>query len=165
MELSDIVAGIAEDLRRAGAVGGEETSRVAELLVASIEPSIRLHLLDALHQAARELAESAPGVQVDVRMEGRDPVLSLVAPEAAEPSAEQLAGRLAGYVDDELARLTLRLPEGLKGQVETIAAQAGASINSWVVSALARALAEQRSGSAGPPGRRSARRMTGYVRG
>ncbi|HLI43086.1 MAG TPA: hypothetical protein VKU92_01275 [Acidimicrobiales bacterium] len=165
MRLTDIVEGIAEDLRRAGAVGGEETSRVAELLVASIEPSLRLHLLDALHEAARELAESAPGVQVDVRMEGREPVLSLVVPEVAEPSAEQLAGRLAGYVDDELARLTLRLPEGLKGQVETIAAQAGASINSWIVSALARALAEQRAGSASPPGRRPGRRMTGYVRG
>src|SRR5579875_3397995 len=159
MRLTDIVEGIAEDLRRAGAVGGEETSRVAELLVASIEPSLRLH------EAARELAESAPGVQVDVRMEGREPVLSLVVPEVAEPSAEQLAGRLAGYVDDELARLTLRLPEGLKGQVETIAAQAGASINSWIVSALARALAEQRAGSASPPGRRPGRRMTGYVRG
>src|SRR5579875_771283 len=165
MRLTDIVEGIAEDLRRAGAVGGEETSRVAELLVASIEPSLRLHLLDALHEAARELAESAPGVQVDVRMEGREPVLSLVVPEVAEPCAEQLAGRLAGYVDDELARLTLRLPEGLKGQVETIAAQAGASINSWIVSALARALAEQRAGSASPPGRRPGRRMTGYVRG
>jgi hypothetical protein len=165
MRLADIVEGIAEDLRRAGAVGGEETSRVAGLLVASIEPSLRLHLLDALHQAARELAESAPGVQVDVRMEGRDPVLSLGAPEASEPSAEQLAGRLAGYVDDELARLTLRLPEKLKDQIETVAAHAGASINSWVVSALAGALAEQRAGAASLAGRRTPRRMTGYVRG
>lgn len=162
MKLSAIVEGIGEDLRRAGAVGGDDTLRVAELLVTSLEPSVRLHLLDALQEAARELAESAPGVAVEVRMEGRDPVLALAAPSASGPRAEDLASRVADWVDDELARLTLRLPEGLKGQVEGAAARAGASINSWIVSALARALEQP---PAAPGSRRLPRRMTGYVRG
>lgn len=162
MQLSPIVEGISEDLRRAGALGGDETRRIAELLVGSIESSLGLHLLDALHEAARELSESLEGATVDVRLKGRDPVLSLVVtgrgdePEASEGEA------MAGYADDELARLTLRLPEGLKNQVERAAARAGASINSWIVSTVARALEVP-----SPPqaGRRLPRRITGYVQG
>src|SRR5579872_4157485 len=162
MELSPVVEGISEDLRRAGAVGGEETSRVAEVLVASVESSVRLHLLDALHEAAQELSESAPGWRVEVRLEGRDPVLSLVPEEGAPVTSDLIdTDRLAGYLDDELARLTLRLPEGLKGQVEGMASRHGASINSWIVQALARALDQTTAQQAS---RRMPRRMTGYVR-
>lgn len=164
MKLQPIVDGITEDLRRAGAVGGEETARVAELLVASVETAVRLHILDALHEAAKELAESVPDVEVDVRLEGRDPVLSISLADTAEPSdGEARPSSMADYLDDELARLTLRLPEGLKGQVEGVASQAGASINSWIVTALANAL--DGPSSAGPHRGRMPRRMTGYVRG
>ena len=160
MQLSTIVEGISEDLRRAGAVGGEETGRIAELLVASIEPAVRLHLLDALHAAAAELSESAPGISVEVRLEGRDPVLRLGAPAPSSPAPEG-AEPLAGYADDDLARLTLRLPEGLKGQIERIAATYGASINSWIVASLARAL----EAPSPPRGGRAPRRLTGFVQG
>jgi hypothetical protein len=160
MQLSPIVEGVSDDLRRAAAVGGDETRRVAEVLIASLEPSIRLRVLDALHEAARELSESAPGIEVDVRLEGRDPVLSLSADAPAQVDID--ADRLADFVDDELARLTLRLPEGLKGQVERVASRAGASINSWIVTALAHSLDQP---TATQPGRRMPRRMTGYVRG
>lgn len=163
MQLSPIVAAISEDLRRAGAVGGADTSRIAELLVASVETAIGLHLLDALHEAGRELSDSFPGAEVDIRLEGRDPVLSLVVVGADPADESAQAERMAGYAEDELARLTLRLPEGLKGQVERAASRAGASINAWIVSALARAL----ESPAPPPmgGRRITRRMTGYVQG
>jgi hypothetical protein len=163
MQLSPIVDGISEDLRRAGAVGGDETRRVAEVLVASVESSVRLHLLDALHEAAHELSESAPGWRVEVRLEGRDPVLSLVSEEGTAEATDRIdTDRLAGYLDDELARLTLRLPEGLKGQVEGVASRHGASINSWIVQALAHALDQSTVQQAS---RRMPRRMTGYVRG
>ncbi|MGO9559493.1 MAG: hypothetical protein ACLPQS_06285 [Acidimicrobiales bacterium] len=164
MQLSSTIEGISDDLRRAGAVGGDDTRRIAELLVSSVETSIRVHLLDALHEAARELSDSFPGADVEIRLEGRDPVLTLVIADqqaaAASEGSEQ--ERMAGYADDELARLTLRLPEGLKGQIENVASRAGASLNSWVVSALARTL-ETPMGS--QPGRRMPRRMTGYVQG
>lgn len=160
MQLSSIIEGISEDLRRAGAVGGEETRRIAELLVASVENSVGLRVLDALQEAARELGDSLPGAVVDVRMQGRDPILSL---SIAQPT--DLGGREGGedYSDDELARITLRLPEGLKNQVERAAAKAGASINAWIVSAVARGL----EGPVGftQPARRMPRRMTGYVQG
>lgn len=166
MKLSPIVDGIAEDLRRAGAVGGEETSRVAELLIASIESSVGLRLLDALHVAAKELEEGAPeGTTVTVSLEGRDPVLRLSVPASDTADADASgwsADRLAGYIDDELARLTVRLPEGLKSQIEQVAVRAGASINSWIVSALAGSI--DSPSTTGPrPGRRMPRRITGYV--
>ena len=162
MQLSSTVQGISDDLRRAGAVGGDDTRRIAELLVSSVETAIRLHLLDALQEAARELSDSFPGAEI--RLEGRDPVLSLVIADqhaGAGPAGSEQE-RMAGYADDELARLTLRLPEGLKGQIENVASRAGASLNSWVVSQLARAL---ESPTTSQPGRRMPRRMTGYVQG
>ncbi len=164
MQLSPIVEGISEDLRKAGAVGGEETRRVAELLVASVEAAVGLRLLDALHAAARELADSVPGVTVDVRLEGRDPVFSLALPpsDASADSEASPGDHMAGYADDDLARLTLRLPEGLKGEIEQVAVRAGASINSWIVSALARGIERPPTPQ---PGRRVPKRLSGYVQG
>jgi predicted HicB family RNase H-like nuclease len=158
------VAAIGEDLRRAGAVGGEETARVADLLVASLDSTVRLHLLEALHEAARELAESAPGVGVDVRLVERDPVLSL----DVEARGEDVRGDEAEIALDlagELARLTVRLPEGLKERIEQVANAAGASVNSWIVVALARALELPPASQGRRPSRRMPRRMTGFVQG
>ncbi|MHB1987177.1 MAG: YlcI/YnfO family protein [Acidimicrobiales bacterium] len=162
MQLSPIVEGISDDLRKAGAIGGEETRAMAELLVASLEAAIGLRILDALHEAARELSASLPTAQVDVRLQGRDPVLSLTVGDGAGVRGANEENPMAGYADDELARLTLRLPEGLKDQVERAASRAGASINSWIVSAVARALETPPMPS---PGRRMPRRMTGFVQG
>jgi hypothetical protein len=166
MDLGPVIGGIAADLRRAASVGGEATERVADLLVSGAEPAIRLRLIEALHIAARELEGSSPGVTVEVRLEGRDPVLSLVtAATPADETAEAGTGPgLGGYADDELLRLTIRLPEGLKSHVEQQATSAGASINSWIVAALARAL-DAPSASRPQPGRRMPRRITGFVQG
>ena len=40
----------------------------------------------------------------------------------------------------ETARITLRLPEGLKARAEAAAAREGASTNTWLVRAVSRAL-------------------------
>jgi hypothetical protein len=69
-----------------------------------------------------------------VRLAGRDPELVLV----EEPGATDEAPSFPG--DDTSARITLRLPEGLKVQVEAAAAREGVSTNAWIVRALARAL-------------------------
>jgi HicB family len=166
MELGTTVDEITADLRRAGAIGGEETARIVELLLVNLEASVRLHLLEALYGAARELEASAAGVSVEIRLEGRDPVLTLVHPrpdEAESKDAEEAAG-LGGYADDELLRITLRLPEGLKLRVEQAAASAGASVNAWIVGALARSFDPSAATRAQPGGRRP-RRMTGFVQG
>jgi hypothetical protein len=164
MELAPIIQGITEDLRRAASVGGDETMRVADLLVSGIDPTLRLHLIEALHSAASELEGSAPGVSIDVRLVGRDPELSLLVASTEEPLSGTDVADLGGYADDDLLRLTIRLPEGLKSRVEQAAAGVGASINSWIVASLARAL--DAPGAPRPqPGRRMPRRMTGFVQG
>lgn len=164
MDLGPIVDGVTADLRRAGAIGGEDTARLVDALVSAIEPAIRLHLLEALHEAARELEASAAGLSVEIRLDGREPTLSLhpAPPAAGAFGAAEQEG--PGYVEDELLRLTVRLPEGLKLRVEDAAARAGASINSWIVTALARYLdapPETRFASRG----RMPKRMTGFVQG
>ena len=67
--------------------------------------------------------------------------------EEAEPAAAS---------DDALtARITLRISDSLKAQVELAAARESLSVNSWIVRALARGL-ETRSVRAG-------RRLSGYA--
>lgn len=151
-------------MRRAASVGGEETARVADLLVSGINPTLRLHLFEVLHTAARELEDSASGVTVEVRLVGRDPVLSLTSTSVTEEEDDEHVPDLGGYADDELLRLTIRLPEGLKSRVEQAAAAVGASINSWIVASLARALDTPLT-SRPQPGRRMPRRITGFVQG
>jgi hypothetical protein len=163
MELSGIVDGVIQDLRRAGAIGGDETARVADLLAAGLDASLRLHILEALNAAAREIEAAVPGLGVEVRLEGREPVLT-VARQPEAPAEEVADGASPGdYADGELLRLTIRLPQGLKSAVEQAASGAGASINSWIVSALARTV--DNPGGRQGPGRRLPRRMTGFVQG
>jgi len=67
-------------------------------------------------------------------------------------SAEDLS------TDDFVARLTVRMQESLKAQIEAAASQVGNSVNTWLVNAASQALR-----SSGP--RRGPRRVTGFVRG
>ena len=57
------------------------------------------------------------------------------------------------------ARITLRLPESLKQRVESAATREGASVNTWLVQALQRAVEPRR-----PPSSASRNRLTGYGR-
>ncbi|MST35267.1 hypothetical protein GHK86_21365 [Acidimicrobiaceae bacterium USS-CC1] len=164
-----LVEAVAADLRRTAAVGGEDTARVADLLIGGLGPSLRLHLLETLGEVARDLEASAPGARVRVRLEGADPVLELVpAPAAGEqppgPAGAGSGDGFASYLEDELMRMTVRLPEGLKSRVEQSAAGAGASINSWIVAAVARSL-EGQAGAGPAPGKRMPRRISGFVQG
>jgi hypothetical protein len=93
---------------------------------------------------------------VEVRLRGRDAdfVISSLAEPAPPPAPDVPDG-------GELARITLRLPEPLKAQVEIAAAAEGVSVNSWLVRAIATAVA----GGTSAPGRRGGnpRRITGFA--
>ena len=109
-------------------------------------------LIDSLKDeltATAELGDERAAV-VGRRLAGQEPELVFV-DEEPDPGA---------VGDDLSARITLRLPEGLKGQVEAAAAREGVSVNTWLVRALARAV-ESRPRS-GPGGH--GRRLTGYGR-
>lgn len=151
MNLTQYVEDLRRELSIAAEAGGEDARKLADRLTAPLEAATRLVLLEALSAAAGEITmELAPG-SVDVRLRGRDPEF-VVTPPPSEQSFEDIEeSPWAGTVGDQSAatgdtdeagasRTTLRLPDQLKTQVDEAAAQAGLSVNSWLVRAVAAAL-------------------------
>ena len=150
MQIDGYIQALREDLVRVAALGDETTSRAAELLSVAIEASLARRLQDVLAEAALELNAQLDAAHVEVRIAGRDPELVLVRED----------GSISEPVDEAFsARITLRLPESLKQRVESAAAREGASVNTWLVQALQRAVEPRRSSSSG-----SRNRLTGYGR-
>jgi hypothetical protein len=147
MQMAPYLHALQEDLAKAAELAGGEAAREAgQRLAQALEPSLQLRLLDLLSEIALSLSAQVPG-RVEVRLAGREPELVYVEDEEAEPAAAP---------DDALtARITLRLSESLKAQVEVAAARESLSVNAWIVRALARGL-ETRSVRAG-------RRLSGYA--
>ncbi|HKU57934.1 MAG TPA: toxin-antitoxin system HicB family antitoxin [Gaiellaceae bacterium] len=149
MQIDGLIQALREDLVRVAALGDEQTSRAADLLSVAIEASLGRRIQDALAEAALELNDQLESAHVELRVAGRDLQLVLVREDGTvpEPADEAFS-----------ARITLRLPESLKQRVESAAAREGASVNTWLVQALQRAVEPRRS-SAG-----SRNRLTGYGR-
>ena len=168
MDLTPYVEQLRRDLLLAAAPGGEEARALAERLTAPLESSVRLALLSALSAAAEELTgQLAPGA-VDVRLRGGDIGFVVTPPPAPEPPPAAAPEAATPDADDGTTiRITLRLPETLKARVEEAAAALGSSVNTWLVRAVADALA----GAERPPaaGARRSRwsagqSYTGWVR-
>ncbi|MCW2570229.1 MAG: hypothetical protein JWO88_287 [Frankiales bacterium] len=153
MDLSKYVETLRADVTAAAAVGGAEVTRAAELIADALDASLRLVLLDVLTDTANDLTAVLDGPSVEVRLRGREPELVVTG-----PSPEPVPA--AAPTDDEgTARLTLRLPETLKGRAEQAATHEGLSVNNWLVRAVVRALEPAPSfGGSGP------RRLTGFGR-
>jgi hypothetical protein len=146
MNITILIDSLKDDLAAAAEIGDERAATVARRLADSLGASLRLRMLDVLGQAALELSAKLPNGHVEVRLAGQDPELVFV----DEPRDG------GGTVGEDLsARITLRLPEGLKSAVEAAAARDGVSVNTWLVRAIARAT-ESRPVSIG-------KRLTGYA--
>lgn len=130
-------AALTGQVRLAG--GDEAVDEAATTLLSVLEPAIRQLALDLAQQAAQEVVAQAPDLEVEVVLRDGDPVLRV---RHHEPEAPR--------TDPFEARLTLRLPEDLKQQVQDLADASGDSVNSWVVRALSSARSPKPSG-----GRRS----------
>ena len=169
MNLRLYVENIHHQLAVAAEAGGDEARAVAERLIAPLDSTIRLTLLDVLAAAAEEITcDLAPG-SVEVRLRGRDPEF-VVTPPPADPSVddqthgdnERLGHRpvtgvtppAAGEGDEAaMSRINLRMPEHLKARIERAAANEGLSVNAWLVRAAAAALERAN------PDRRAERRV------
>ena len=145
MDLSSYVDILRHEVAIAARYAGPEAEALAERLITPLESAARLVLQEAVSDAAQEISRDlAPG-SVDVRLRGRDlafvvdrgpqdlePVPSVaVAPLPPEPPQDADAGT---------ARLTVRLPETLKGQIEAAAEREGLSVNAYLVRTLGAAL-------------------------
>jgi HicB family len=150
METAKFVEKLERDLASVAALGGDAVTDAAERLIQALRSSAGLRLMEVLGEAALEISAQLPDGHVEVRLVGPDPQLVYV---PAEPAEAPTVGP-----DDALtARITLRLPESLKRDLEVAAGQVGVSLNAWLVRAL--------SSSTAPPPRRTSNRLSGYARG
>jgi HicB-like protein involved in pilus formation len=152
MEMAHHIHAIQEDLAAAASLATDEpTVEAGRRLTQALGSSLHLRLLDVVSEAALALSGSVPG-RIEVRLAGRDPELVYIEEEEAPEPAQ------AASADDAFsARITLRLPEGLKAQLEVAANREGTSVNAWIVRVLQRGL-EPRTRSV-----RTGRRLSGYA--
>lgn len=150
METARFIAALERDLSAVAAVGDEETAAAAERLIQALRGSAGMRLMETLGEAALEISDQLPEGHVEVRLAGPDPELVYVGAEPAEPADVPAEDGLA-------ARITLRLYESLKRELEAAAAREGMSLNAWLVRALSRSVAS-------PPPRSRGNRLTGYGR-
>ena len=179
MDITRYIERVREDLEATAVAGGADPG-LAERLARALDPAIRLAMLDALSQAAAEITADLPAGTVDVRLRGRDPEFVVDVP-AAPPPPPVEPGPPPGEQDEaegdeRVARITLRIPEGLKNTAEELAARSGYSLNTWLVFAIRLATREGGSGvridvdlsgrsadEISRAFRRSGRRMKGWV--
>jgi hypothetical protein len=149
METARFVDKLERDLASVAVLGGDEVAEAAERLVQALRGSAGLRLMEMLGEAALEISAQLPEGHIEVRLVGSDPQLVYVPAEPAEPAP-------APEEDGLAARITLRVYESLKRELEAAAAREGMSLNAWLVRALSRSVAS--------PPRRTGNRLTGYAK-
>jgi hypothetical protein len=148
MDLTIILEGLQDDLQGLAELGDERSAQIARRLGDALGSNLRLKLLDLLSQVALDLSSKLPSGHIEVRLAGSEPELVFV----DSPDSES-----AGVGEELSARISLRLPESLKGAVEKAAAREGVSTNAWLVRAITRA-AESRPTHVG------GKRLSGYAK-
>ncbi|HEY2271212.1 MAG TPA: toxin-antitoxin system HicB family antitoxin [Jatrophihabitantaceae bacterium] len=177
MQLQPYVAQVQAHLAAAAALGDERTKQTAEALAAAAEPALRLAVLAAVTAAADDITAAlldSPGAPaVAVRIDGEDLRIEVRTP---EPAAEAPAAPAAPEDADASARISLRLSESLKSDIEAAARGESVSVNTWIVRVASRALLHQSAQSRVGwevnfgPGReagsaRNAHHITGWING
>ena len=143
MDLGEYAESLRRELLGITRFAGDDVTRAAEMLAESLDSSVRLALLEVLSAAAEEITARLDGAVIDVRLAGGEPDFVVTLHEEGAPQRAPEPADAAA--DSGQARITLRMPEGLRTRVEAAAAASGASVNSWLVRAVTRALDE-------PPG-------------
>jgi hypothetical protein len=162
MQVQPYVTQVQDQLSAAAALGNEQVRATAAALAAAADPAVRLAVLAAVSAAADEITAAlldVPGAPaVAVRTDGQELHLE-VRTEAVEPDpAAPLTA--PGEDGEHSARISLRLPDGLKTLIEQAARAESISVNTWFLRAAGRALSGPEAGR-----RVSAGRFTGWVNG
>jgi hypothetical protein len=135
MKIAPHVDALRSDLAAAASLGDARAAEVGAQLAEALTRSAPLRFQEALGDALLEANEQLPSGHLELRLAGSDPGIVFVDDEAASVT------RTRSVVDEpSAARLTLRLPERLKAQLEEAAARDGVSVNTWLVRALSGAV-------------------------
>jgi hypothetical protein len=140
VQMDDQIAAVQQQLSAAAALGDQHTRDVAAALANALAPALRLAITGAVSAAADEITAAlldhpgSPAVTAsldgpDLRLEVRD---TAYAGYGDTPPA--------GEDGDANARISLRLPENLKAEIESAARADGVSVNTWLVRAAGRSL-------------------------
>jgi hypothetical protein len=175
MQLHHHVAQVSEHLAIAAALGDERTKEIAAALGTAATPAVRLALLRAVTEAADEITAALldyPGsptvtVHIDGDADGDELGLDVHPTQATEEAAEP-SRRDDG---EPTARISLRLTEALKAEIDGAAEREGVSVNTWLVRVAASAVRSPGPGFTTPSGagfaggRGNTRRVTGWING
>jgi uncharacterized protein (DUF1778 family) len=139
MHLDRYIDQVHAQLGAAAALGDERTQQVAQTLAGTATSAIRLAILGALGEAADEITAAlldTPGApSVSVRLDGDDVRVDVQSTAGPEPVTPRAADE-----GEATARISLRLSESLKAEVEQAAGGEGVSVNTWLVRAASNAL-------------------------
>src|SRR3954453_3355187 len=174
MQLQHHLAQVSEQLAAAAALGDDRTKEVAAALGAASASAVRLSLLHAVTEAADEITAALldyPGAPaVTVPLDGDDFALDVRTTHAEEaPRPDE---------GEATARISLRLTEALKAEIDAAAESEGISVNTWLVRAAANAASNPFAGgpfanvagafgaaAARGRGRRGDQRLSGWING
>ena len=129
MDIDSVVAEFKTMLYGQLRLAGEDPSVEAagEAILAALEPALKQAASTLAEQAAVEVGSQLPDHAVDVVLASGQPTL------VVRPTSDVITVN----TDDLGARITVRLPEELKDDLEIAAADLGDSVNTFVVRALA----------------------------
>ena len=163
MELSPYIDSLQKSLQTTAAPAGKEVAEAATLLTNALEPAARLSLLDAMSDAADEITVALDNVTVEARLHGRG--VEFVVSEIEHPGTAPVpSDPQKAETSDDVARITLRLPESIKDSVEQAARNENISVNGWLVSAIVAALSDGPDISYTPHRGRRNRSFRGFAR-
>lgn len=128
--LTTTIETVRERLRALAALS-PEAGHAADAMADALDDALRVALLDLLGSTAAELTGQLDAGRVEVRLDGREAALQIVADPAGAPPPPPASGGEA--------RLTVRLPEGVKDAVSRAADREGVSVNAWIVRTLSNA--------------------------
>jgi hypothetical protein len=178
MDLTPYITSLREDLAATASAGDEQTRRTAAVLSAALEPAVRLALMNALADLAAEVTTHLPEHVVEVRLDGRDVRVVVTGSPVTErePAAHQAPPPPPlpplGEGGENIARMTLRMVEQIKGQAEQAASAQGVSLNTFISQAVQGALhgashrhGEAKSKAKPQPGENTDSHLHGWVKG
>jgi hypothetical protein len=169
MHLDPYVQQVHDQLRAAAALGDERTTQIAGALAGSADSAVRLAILAAVSDAVAEITAALLDVQggpaVTAALDGDEirVVVSSTTANAGQPPPDD---------GEATARISLRLSDNLKADVEQAAGRDGVSVNTWLVRAAGAALNRPNGSPGGWPGGwpgsahgGGSHRFTGWVTG
>ncbi|GAB2967755.1 hypothetical protein [Actinotalea caeni] len=176
MDLNPYVANLSSALVATAQTSTPEVREAAERLAQGMEPAVRLTFMEMASDMAAEVTARLDGDVVDVRLRGGNPEIVVdrhsradeepTPPFPPEPPAPPVPPQPPVDDDGGMSRISLRLPDYLKSQVDDSAAAEGVSVNTWLIRAVQQALTPQSGIDISTPGGRVriGRSVTGWVR-